>query len=90
MLTNSKQREKNRNKKNNNCNIYVIFTFFLVLKVSRFALTPQTRLSAPNKVSYVASVIISLWLGVQRVRSMCLQGVQVAVKEEGWMVIVID
>ena len=58
--------------KKNNCNIYVIFTSFLVLKVSRFALAPQTRLSAPNKVYYVGSMIISLWLEVQRVRSICL------------------
>ena len=52
--------------------IRFFFTFFVVLKVSRFALAPQTRLSAPNKVYYVGSMIISLRLGVQRVRSICL------------------
>ena len=54
MLSKLKQREKKaRNKKINN------FTFSLVLKVSRFALAPQTRLSAPNKVYYAGSMILN-------------------------------
>ena len=49
----TKRKKKTRNKKIYN------FTFSLVEKDSRLALAPQTRLSAPNKVCYVGSMILN-------------------------------